>query len=555
MRATSAARGPFLSPPNDPGGNNPDKNGLNNAIMIIASIRSTALRLLKHRLFRISAARSAAGLTGVALALAGCAVGPNYKRPTAPVSTAYKEADGWAQAAPSDALDKGQWWTVFNDPVLNDLEAKVTVSNQNLKQAEANYRQALALLDEQRASFFPSVNLTGSATRAKSGVSSSGVTTGSTTSTSTASTSTGGASTTTGSSTTVNTGGRTVNTYTARLGASWDIDVWGRIRRAVESARDTAQASKADIANALLSAQVLLAADYVQMRAADEQKRLIDLTVKGYAENLRIAQNRYAVGVGARADVLTAQTTLKSAQASAVDLLKQRAQYEHAIAVLIGQPPASLTLALQTWNLQVPPVPLGMPSTLLERRPDIAAAERTIAAANAQIGVNIAGYFPDLSLSGSDGFSAATLTRFFSAANNSWSLGANVTQTVFDAGLTSAKVRAARAVYDADVASYRQTVLNALQQVEDNIAALRVLEAEYDLDLAASQEADEAEKIVNNQYQAGQVDFTTVVVAQNTALSARRTLITTAGSRMVALVDLISALGGGWQGGRDLASR
>jgi NodT family efflux transporter outer membrane factor (OMF) lipoprotein len=300
---------------------------------------------------------------------------------------------------------------------------------------------------------------------------------------------------------------------------------------------------------------VTLAVDYIQLRASDEQKRLIDLTVKGYADNLRITQNRYNVGTAARSDLLTAQTTLKSAQAQAVDLLKQRAQYEHAIAVLTGQAPADLTLAQQTWTLTVPPVPVGVPSTLLERRPDIAAAERTMAAANAQIGVNIAGYFPDLSLSGSDGFSSSALSRFFSAANNSWSIGANLAQTVFDAGATTARVRAARATYDVDVANYRQTVLNAFQQVEDNIAALRVLEAEYALDLSASQEADEAEMIVNNQYQAGQVDFTTVVVAQNTALSARRTTIVTAGSRMVALVDLISALGGGWHDGQDVAAK
>jgi NodT family efflux transporter outer membrane factor (OMF) lipoprotein len=493
-------------------------------------------------------ARPAISLTAVGLVLAGCAVGPNYSRPSAPTSATYKEADGWTQAQPSDALDKGQWWTVFNDPVLNALEAKVEVSNQNLKAAEASYRQARALVDQQRATLFPTVTATGSATRSKSPTISSF-------NSGTNNNNTGGGSTgTTGTAIVIPTQGP-INSYSAQLGATWDVDVWGRIRRSIESASDTAQASKADIANAKLSAQVTLAADYIQLRATDEQKRLIDATVKGYADTLRVTQNRYSVGTAARSDVLTAQTSLKSAQAQAVDLLKQRAQYEHAIAVLIGQAPADLTLAQQAWTLTVPAVPVGMPSTLLERRPDIAAAERTMAAANAQIGVNIAGYFPALSLSGSDGFSSSTLSRFFSAANNSWSIGANLAQTVFDAGATTGRVRAARATYDVNVANYRQTVLNALQQVEDNIAALRVLEAEYDLDLAASQEADEAEKIVNNQYQAGQVDITTVVVAQNTALSARRTAIVTAGSRMVALVDLISALGGGWRGAQDLAAK
>ena len=484
-------------------------------------------------------ARPAICLTAVGLVLAGCAVGPNYSRPSAPTPATFKEADGWAPAQPSDALDKGQWWTLFNDPVLNALEAKVEVSNQNLKAAEASYRQAQALVSEQTATLFPTVTATGSATRSKSP---------------TFSNSGSGATGTTGATVVIPTQGP-VNSYSAKLGATWDVDVWGRIRRSIEAARDNAQASKADIANAKLSAQVTLAADYIQLREADEQKRLIDATVKGYADTLRVTQNRYNVGTAARSDVLTAQTSLKSAQAQAVDLLKQRSQYEHAIAVLTGQAPADLTLAQQTWTLTVPPVPVGMPSTLLERRPDIAAAERTMAAANAQIGVNIAGYFPDLSLSGSDGFSSSTLSKFFSAANNSWSIGANLAQTVFDAGATTARVRAARASYDVNVANYRQTVLNAFQQVEDNIAALRVLEAEYDLDLASSQAADEAEKIVNNQYQAGQVDITTVTVAQNTALSARRTTIVTAGSRMVALVDLISALGGGWRDGQDVAAK
>jgi NodT family efflux transporter outer membrane factor (OMF) lipoprotein len=491
-------------------------------------------------------ARPAISLTAVGLVLAGCAVGPNYSRPSVPTSTAFKEADGWTAAQPSDALDKGQWWTLFNDPVLNALEAKVEVSNQNLKAAEASYRQAQALVSEQTATLFPTVTATGSATRSKSPTISSfnsGTNNNNT-----------GSTGSTGTAVVIPTQGP-VNSYSAKLGATWDVDVWGRIRRTIEAARDNAQASKADIANAKLSAQVTLAADYIQLREADEQKRLIDATVKGYADTLRVTQNRYSVGTAARSDVLTAQTSLKSAQAQAIDLLKQRSQYEHAIAVLTGQAPADLTLVQQTWNLTVPPVPVGMPSTLLERRPDIAAAERTMAAANAQIGVNIAGYFPDLSLSGSDGFSSSTLSKFFSAANNSWSIGANLAQTVFDAGATTARVRAARASYDVNVANYRQTVLNAFQQVEDNISALRVLEAEYDLDLASSQAADEAEKIVNNQYQAGQVDITTVTVAQNTALSARRTAIVTAGSRMVALVDLISALGGGWHDGQDVAAK
>jgi NodT family efflux transporter outer membrane factor (OMF) lipoprotein len=471
--------------------------------------------------------RPFACLTAIGLILAGCAVGPNYSRPSVTTPVAFKEVEGWKAAEPSDAAPRADWWVLFNDPILNDLEAKVEVNNQNLIAAEASYRQARALLDQQRATLFPSVNLTGSATEAKSAPGSS-VATGPS------------------SGTSVNTLGRPVDTYTARLGATWDVDVWGRIRRSIEGANASAQASAADLANAKLSAQTLLAVDYIQLREADEEKRLIDQTVKGYADNLRIANNRYNVGVGGRSDVLTAQTQLKSAQASAVDLLRTRSQLEHAIAVLTGQPPANLTLALAPWSLNMPAVPVSMPSALLERRPDIAGAERRVQSANAQIGVQTAGYFPDLSLSGQYGFTSTAISRLIGAASNSWSIGASVAQTVFDAGATSARVRQARAAHDAAVANYRQTVLTAFQQVEDNIAALRVLEAEYNLDLAASQDADENEKIVTNQYQAGQVDYTTVVVAQNTALSARRTAIQAARNRMVALVDLISALGGGW---------
>ncbi len=470
---------------------------------------------------------SLAGVTAVGLVLSGCMVGPNYARPSAVaggVATppVFKEADGWKQAAPADAVSRQDWWLVFNDPVLNDLEARVLVSNQNLAQSEASYRQALAVLDQQRATLFPTVNLTGSATDSKSA---SGFTN-----------STGFASP----------ASKPVQTYTTRLGLTWDLDIWGRIRRTIEAAKATAQASAGDLANATLSAQTLLAADYFQLREADEEKRLIDQTVKGYADNLRIANNRFSVGVGARSDVLNAQTQLESAQSQAVDLTRTRAQLEHAIAVLTGQPPANLTIQLASWNPSVPAVPVSMPSTLLERRPDIAAAERRVQAANAQIGVQTAAYFPDLAVSGQDGFTSTVLQKLISSTSNTWSIGATATQTVLDWGATKAKVKQSRAAYDAAVASYRQTVLTAFQGVEDNIAALRVLEVEYDLDAASSRDADEAEKIANNQYQAGQVDYTSVVVSQNTALSARRTALQAARNRLVAMVDLVQAMGGGW---------
>ncbi len=484
-------------------------------------MNNATMTLSKKRLLAL------AGFTVVGLVLSGCAVGPNYVRPDAlakgvATPVAFKEAEGWKQATPSDEVSRQDWWRVFNDPVLNDLEAQVLVSNQNLAQSEAAYRQAKATLDQQRATLFPTVNLTGSGTDSKSA---SGFTSA-----------TGFASP----------ASKPVQSYTTRLGLTWDLDIWGRIRRTVEAAKATAQASAGDLANATLSAQTLVAADYFQLREADEEKRIIDQTVKGYADNLRIAQNRYKVGVGARSDVLTAQTQLTNAQSQAVDLVRTRAQLEHAIALLVGKAPADLTIQIASWNPVVPAVPVTMPSALLERRPDIAAAERRVQAANAQIGVQTAAYFPDLSVSGQDGFTSTVLSKLLNSTSNTWSIGATATQTVLDWGSTKAKVKGSRAAYDASVASYRQTVLTAFQQVEDNIAALRVLQSEYDLDQAASRDADEAEKIVNNQYQAGQVDYTNVVVSQNTALSARRTVLQAARSRLVAMVDLVQAMGGGW---------
>ncbi|HEY4029933.1 MAG TPA: efflux transporter outer membrane subunit [Caulobacteraceae bacterium] len=463
----------------------------------------------------------------VLAALAACAVGPDYRPPAAMPSAAatpkaFKEAEGWAQAAPSDAVSRQDCWKVFGDPVLDGLEAKVLVSNQNLAQAEAAWRQAKAVLDQQRAALFPTVSLAGSATRSQSPTGF------------------------TGAQGALSSGAKPIDIYSTGIGLTWDVDVWGRIRRQIESAHANAQASAGDLANATLAAQALLAADYFQLREADEEKRLIDQTVTGYADSLRIAEARFKSGVGAQTDQLSAQVQLKTAQAQAEDLARTRAQLEHAIAVLAGQAPADLTLAAKTWSPEVPAVPVTLPAALLQRRPDIAAAERRMQAANAQIGVNVAGYFPDVQVSGQYGFTAIVLSQLLNAGNNAWSIGASGAETLFNAGATSARVRQARAAYDAAVANYRQTVLIAFQQVEDNITALRVLQSEYDLDQAASEEADRAEQLTNKQYSAGQVDFTAVVVAQNTALGARRTALQAARSRLVAMVDLVQAFGGGW---------
>ncbi|MBV9512377.1 MAG: efflux transporter outer membrane subunit [Caulobacteraceae bacterium] len=472
--------------------------------------------------------RSATALALVAAALSACAVGPDYKRPSVAQPTAFKEAQGWTPASPQDGVDRGDWWAVFNDPVLDALERKVEVSNQNLAAAEAAYRQAHELVAEDRAAYFPGVDLTAGTTKSHSasGTSASAAGAG------------GGRAGTRSSTTTI---------YQAQLGATWEPDVWGRIRRTVEGAKASAQASAADLANAKLSAQSELAADYLQLRLADAEKELLTATVQAYARSLEISQNKYAAGVAARSDVLQAQTILDAAKANLTDLDIARTQNEHAIAVLTGQAPADLTIdPIPGWSPQVPTTPEAAPSVLLQRRPDIASAERLVANANAQIGVQVAGYFPTIDLTASYGFESAALGSLFKASDALWSLGGSATQLVFDAGATHAKVAGARAAYDQAVATYRQTVLTAFQQVEDALSADRVLQNEQPQRLAASQEADQAEQILLNEYKAGTVDYTSVVTAEATALADRQTLLTLQVQRMTTQVTLIEALGGGW---------
>lgn len=473
--------------------------------------------------------RPTAGLL-VATMLGGCMVGPNYSRPPVETPPAFKEAQGWTPARPADGLDRGDWWSMFNDPVLDSLERKVEVSNQNLAAAEAAYRQARALVAEQRASLFPTVDLTGSATRSKRGSGTSNQT------------GSGG-----GTGGTVNLGSGPTNSFQVQLGASWAPDIWGKVRRAIQSARAQAQLSAADLANAKLTAQSELAADYIGLRITDAQKALLQAAVTADARALQITQNQYAAGVAAKSDVLQAQTQLNNAKASLVDIDQQRAADEHAIAVLDGEAPADLTIAYDpTWSPTVPETPIELPSTLLERRPDIAAAERNAASASAQIGVQVAGYFPNVTLSASYGFASTVLSGLFKSANSLWSIGANATQLVFDAGATSARVRQARAAYDRAVAQYRQTSLSAFQQVEDDLSAARVLQEETPLRQASADSANQAETISLNQYRAGQVAYTQVVTTETAALGARQTLLTVQGQRMTTAISLVEALGGGW---------
>lgn len=455
----------------------------------------------------------------------GCAVGPAYQRPSAATSDAYKEAHDWVPAAPADALERGPWWLLFDDPVLNELTARIDVSNQNVAAATAAYAQARALVREQRASLFPEVTLDAGATRSGGGVA---------------------ATTDTGSTSTTSTT-RSSGKYQASIGASWEPDVWGRLRRGVDSASASSQASAADLASARLSAQGELAVDYFSLRQTDAQQALTAVTIAGYQRSLQIAQNRYAAGIAAKTDVLQAQTQLANAQADELDLVRQRAKFEHAIAVLVGEAPANFTLAAAPWKATVPEIPLGVPSTLLQRRPDIAGAERRVAAANEQIGIAQSGFYPSLTLNASAGSSASRVADLFSASSSFWSLGLSAAQVLFNAGATRAKVSGAQAAHDAAVAHYRQAVLTAFQDVEDQLAATRVLHQQQDLRQQASQAADEAEAQMLNRYRAGQVIYTEVVTAQAAALSARRALVQLQADRQTTAVALIQSLGGGWQ--------
>ncbi|WP_167772799.1 efflux transporter outer membrane subunit [Ramlibacter humi] len=466
----------------------------------------------------------------LSLALSACAVGPRYTAaPAIDTPAAFKEGQGeWVRAAPADALERGAWWQLFNDPVLNDLAAKVEVSNQTVAASVAAYRQARALVAQQRASLFPTVSLDASGNRSGSR---------------------GGSPTTTTSGAIVTGSGSARTSYQFDIGASWEPDVWGRLSRTVEGARASEQASLADLAAARLAAQGELAANYCNLRGLDVQRALQAQTLAGYERTLQITNNRYQAGIAARTDVLQAQTQLASTRADLLTLDRQRAQLEHAIAVLVGQAPANFSIAPDPqWRAVVPDVPVAVPSTLLQRRPDIAGAERRVAQANEQIGIAMTGWFPSLRLTGSVGAGAASISDLFSSSALVWALGASLAQTIFDAGATAAQVEGARAGLDAAAARYRQAVLAAFQDVEDQLTGVRVLQQQVALREEASRDADLVEQQVLNRYQAGQVSFTDVITAQVTAQTARRALVQLQSDRQAAAVALIQSLGGGWQG-------
>jgi NodT family efflux transporter outer membrane factor (OMF) lipoprotein len=474
--------------------------------------------LLSFSSFRAS--RFPLSALALAAVLAGCSVGPRYEQPTTAASVNWKEqrtAEGWLPAAPADALDRGEWWKLFGDATLDELAGRVQVSNQNIAAAVANYSQAQALVRGERAALFPSVSLDGSGKRSGT---------------------VGGSSTSSPS-----------NAFSATLGASWTPDVWGRLREAVSSAQANAQASEADLAAARLSAIGDLATNYFSLREADTEIVLLDETIQGYQRAFEITSNRYQAGIAAQTDVLQAQTQLVNAKAERVGLQRTRATYEHAIAALLGVAPADFSLPAAQWTPVVPGVPLGVPSTLLQRRPDIAAAERSVAAANSQIGIARAAYFPNIGLTASVGSSASRVKDLFSSANSLWSLGFSVAQVVFDAGAIAANVDSAKASYESSVARYRQTVLTAFQAVEDQLTASATLAEQEGFRREASAAADKTEQQLLNRYRAAQVSYTDVVTAQAAALSARRTLVQLQVSRQTTAIALIQALGGGGQAG------
>jgi NodT family efflux transporter outer membrane factor (OMF) lipoprotein len=463
----------------------------------------------------------------VCFVLAGCMVGPDYQRPDAPAPVAFKELAGWKISQPADTVDKGTWWSVYHDRELDRLERMVEVSNQTVKQFEAQYQNAIALVGEARAGLFPTVALSPGVTRNGSGGINgriSGLSSGS---------STGGS-------------GRSGTQYSISGTVSWDLDVWGRIRRQVESNTAAAQVSAADLANAKLSAQATLASDYFDLRAEDSLAQLLTDTVDAFRHALRITENQYRAGTSSSIDYVTALAQLQSTEAQLVAVGVQRQQFEHAIAVLTGHAPAEMTIPPAPLAANVPVMPPGLPSSLLERRPDIAAAERAMQQENALIGVQVAAYYPDISLSALGEYAGYPLGQLIELSNQFWSLGATGTETLFNGGLRPASVAAARATYDASVASYRQTVLTAFQQVEDALSNLRILQQQAKAEAIAVSSSQRAVDATLNAYRAGTVAYTSVITEQTQLLSNQQTALSVQQSRLVASVALIEALGGGW---------
>ena len=443
--------------------------------------------------------------------LAACAVGPAYEKPAVKPPATFKQAGAeWKPANPADAQPKGKWWEVFDDPVLNGLVEQVEVSNQTLAAAQARYRQSRTSVAAARSQLFPTLGASGGAQRSRRGDGPAG------------------------------------SNHDIGLDVRWEADLWGRVRRLVEASRAGAEAGAADLANVRLSLQAQLATAYFQLRVADVQRELLADTLKAFEASFRVTQNRYAAGVAARVDVVQAESQIRSTQAQLLDLNVTRAQLEHAIATLAGKAPAELTVAPTKFAIRIPDIPPGLPSTLLERRPDIAAAERRMAAANARIGVAQAAYFPSLTLSGSAGFASTALSTLISAPSRVWALGLGIAGTLLDFGARGAEVERTRAVYDEAVADYRQAALTAFREVEDNLAAQRWLAEEVKIQEDAARLARESVALTVNQYKGGTVSYLNVVQVQATQLNEERQTVQLLGRRLGAAVNLVRALGGAW---------
>ena len=470
------------------------------------------------------------GLVLSGVLLSACAVGPDYQRPELIAPQQFKEAQGWTQANPSDALARGAWWELYGDQQLNSLVVQLNSNNQSVAQAEAQFRQAQALVRNARAAFLPSADLSVGKTRSSQGTGSS-------------------SSSLTSSSSGIR------DTLNAQVGVSWEADVWGKLRRGLEANEASAQASFADLAAMRLSQQSELVQNYLQLRVIDEQKRLLEATLEAYQRSLKMSENQYRAGISGKDAVAQAQTQLRTTQASLIDLIWQRAQFENAIAVLTGQAPAGFKLAETKDIPTLPAIPVSVPSQLLERRPDIASAERSIIAANANIGVAKAAYYPDFSLSLSGGYSSSQYQDWISAPNRFWSVGPKLSLPLFDGGQRSAEVDRNEAVYDQTVAKYRQTVLDGFREVENYMVQLKVLGDETVVQEQALESARESLRLTNNQYKAGLIAYLDVVTVQTTALSTERSVLNLLQSRLIASVQLIAALGGGWDGNTDLSER
>jgi NodT family efflux transporter outer membrane factor (OMF) lipoprotein len=454
------------------------------------------------------------------LLFAGCTVGPKYKRPAAEVPPAYKEVGDWKPAQPNEQNLGGAWWQLFQDPQLNALEDQINVSNQDLKAAEAQYTQARAVLRYYRADYYPSINAGAAATRNRI---SNNRPPGH-----------------------LSSNGSTYNDYQIPVELSYELDVWGRVRKTVESQREQAQASAADLATVNLSLHAQLALFYFQARSLDAQEQLLNSTVAQYEQAYQLTDSRFKGGLASEVEVQQASTQLEATRAQAIDVGVLRAQYEHAIATLVGKPASSFRLSPLPLTSPPPSIPLELPSELLERRPDIAAAERRMAAANAQIGVAKAAYYPNISLGATGGFESGVITTLLSGPSILWSAGASAIAPIFDGGRRRANTDQAIAAYDQTVANYRQTVLTGFQQVEDNLAALRILEKEADTQQHAVLASQKYLELALTRYRGGITSYLEVTTAQSAALTDEVTAVNILGRRMTSAVLLVQALGGGW---------